>query len=168
LRQLRHGLKKRHQAIGLRIRQPAQQYSIHHAEDGGVRPDSERQRGHHYGGQRRILAHGSQRETDVLQRAVQPQGSTGVAAIFFHLIHSAELLAGFAACLRLRHSLADVIGHQLIEMESKLAVELSFLLFPTHGAAPSAKFTMSPMAVASRFQFAVSVFRCERPFAVKR
>src|ERR1700730_12151071 len=55
------------QPVGLGIRQRLEKQGVHHAEDGGVRADADREREHDHAGQREVLAEYAEGVAEVLQ-----------------------------------------------------------------------------------------------------
>ncbi len=71
LRELRRGLEDHQQPVRIGIRQRLQKHAVHHAENGRVRPDAQRQRQHRDGGEAGVLAQRAESVAKVLPKAGQ-------------------------------------------------------------------------------------------------
>src|SRR5690348_293440 len=103
-------------------RQRPQEYGIHHAEDGSVRPDAKRKSKNCDRRKTRIAAELAEAVADVLGCVFQPAQPVSIAAFLFLLLHAAKgperRISGFFR----RHSCRDVL------LRLQLDVELQFLI----------------------------------------
>src|SRR5437667_4384216 len=58
-----------HQPVWFRSRNGVQQHCVHHAKDGGIRPDPEREREHGHGGEAGVLQQLAQGEFQIVHGA---------------------------------------------------------------------------------------------------
>src|SRR5689334_18358645 len=105
----------------------------------------------------------------VLREVLEPTGTPGIAALFFHLVGAAEGEPGLSACFVGSQAARDEVAGMLIQVEAQFFFQL--LLHPVaavqaspplHWAPPSIE-RMRPTASISRFQLAASVSSCFRP-----
>jgi hypothetical protein len=121
-----------HEALGLAVRQWAQQRGVDHGEDRRVGADADHQREQHDDGEPRLTAEHSRREAQVAPEVRPPFGPIaprGASAIDRH-----ELAAGFADIAELAERLLSRVGgtraasHQLlgahVEVKSEFLIDL--------------------------------------------
>jgi len=75
---------------GLIIGQRPEQHRIHHAEDRGVRSNTQRQREHRSCGEARSAQHRAQAVAQILQQSFREVHATRFAAFFLRVLDSAK------------------------------------------------------------------------------
>src|SRR5438067_5960534 len=110
----------------------------------------------------------------VLRQVLQPARTTGIPALFFHLLGAAQGEPGLSPRLIRSEAARDEVGGMLIQVKAQLLFQLVFHLVPAvqtspppHRAPPSMA-RMRPTASINRFQLAASASSCFRPVRVSR
>src|SRR5215467_2910462 len=108
----------------MRIWQRLDEDWVDRAENGGAGSNANRQREHRNGSKAGIAAQPAPRITKVAYEILQPAGAAGIAALFFHLLGTAEGKPRQAARFLGLMALGNQVGSVLIQMKSQLLLEL--------------------------------------------
>jgi hypothetical protein len=125
------------------VRQRVQQHRLHHAEDGRVGADAQRQRQHRQPGEQGSAAERAQRERNVLTEIRQPLAPRQrpallrqqVRAVGAHVLQVAQPGAGRRARGLPVHALPLVFRHALLEVERQFVLNLRARVRTEHAAA---------------------------------
>src|SRR5579863_6477684 len=100
--------------------------SVCHCEDSGIDTDTESKCHNGYRRESGRAPHASERIPHIPQERVEKRKSSRIAALFLHLIESAELQACGAAGFGFAHSRTHVLRDTLLTVEAELGVQLLF------------------------------------------
>ncbi len=117
--------QKRDQLLRIADRQPTQQQCVNETEDGGVRPDAERERQDGDDRESRRPAERPHRVVQIAARVGEPHERPRIAMELLRLLCPTERETRCAARRLRRHSAAFVLFLQQPEVERQLSIELS-------------------------------------------
>jgi hypothetical protein len=134
------------EAVGIRIGQGSKQNAIHCAEDDSVCADTKSQCENSNNGEPGVAAKLPQAAAQVLDERFNNVRAPDVTALLFHLVEPSELEPSLSARFFWSHARGLEIGDSLLDVESKLSVEMFLCevsseesLMPAHG------FTLTPI-----------------------
>src|SRR5258708_37559047 len=118
------GAKNAYEILGAAIRKSGQQNAIYDTEDRSRGTNAEGKNREHRKREARPFAERPNSKADVPKRAFEPLSSPHIATFLFDLFNAAELQTGAPAGFRLAHAGAKVFGHQTIEVEAQLGIQM--------------------------------------------
>ena len=169
------GIAQQHQAPRVLHREKTQHQAIQHTEERGIGADAQRQRKHRGGGKRRVPAHVTHGEAQVLQHRLESGQHVAVPRGFAQVGAIAEQARGLATGLRGRGAGGDQIIDALFEVELELLVDFGIDAVRPERIAKSAqqrhrasyaKFRMVATAAVTFCHFFSSAASWRRPAAV--
>src|SRR5579859_1277486 len=114
-----------HQALRIGVGQRAKKYSVHDAEDGGVRADAKSKGEDGHGGKTRAFAKHSCAKAQILVQLVEEGERSSLAAFFFDALDSAKFNSCPAHRLLARHAFVQQVLCTRLDVETKFRVHLA-------------------------------------------